>query len=93
MALREKVSLLFRLADEESAVASLGAIPGAEVIIAAKMNPGWPTAEEPRHRFDKELDEAPWRDTVVATIYLEDRVWHLLGWPKELRVVISPSPE
>ncbi len=90
MALQEKVSLLFRLVDEERAVASAGAIPGAEVIIGAKQNPRFPTVEEPRRRFDKELDDAPWRDAIAATIYLDDPVWELLGWPTELRVVISP---
>jgi hypothetical protein len=63
-----------------------------EVVITAKMNPGFPTAEEPRHRFDKELSEAPWRDTVGATIVLDDSAWERLRWPKELRVVISGAP-
>ena len=62
------------------------------VIIVAKLNPRFPTATQPQHRFDKELSEAPWRDTAGATILLDDLAWELLGWPKELRILISPAP-
>ncbi len=62
-----------------------------EVIVTAKLNPRFPTAEHPQRRFDKELTEPPWRDAIGATIKLDDPVWELLGWPKQLRVAISPA--
>lgn len=60
-----------------------------KIIIGLKRNPRYPTAEEPLHRFDKELGEAPWRDSVSATISLDDPAWELLRWPKRLRAVIG----
>lgn len=62
---------------------------GAEIIIVAKMNPRYPNPGEHRHRFDKTLSDVPWSQAVAATIYLDDPVWEVLGYPKELRVAIS----
>ncbi len=62
-----------------------------DITIELKQTPGYPTAEEPRHRFDKLLDDAPWRDSVSATIYLDDPAWEILGYPTTLKAVISET--
>lgn len=61
----------------------------ADIIIELKKNPEYPTAEEPKHRFDKALSDAPWTGTVEATIYVDDTAWEILGYPPNLTATIS----
>ena len=53
-----------------------------------KMNPGYPTAEEPKHRFDKDLFDSPWADVISGTIYLDDPAWEQIGCPSQLEVTL-----
>jgi len=62
---------------------------GSKLHIELKRNPGWPTPEESRRRFDKPLEESPWAGDVEATIYLDDPIWELLGYPEELTATIE----
>lgn len=61
-----------------------------EIYLELKHNPKFPTAEVPRHRFEKPLIEAPWSNAIEATIDLDDPAWELLGFPQRLRVTIAP---
>ncbi len=60
----------------------------AEIFIELKLNPDYPTAEEPKHRFDKRIEDVPWRGAIAVTIYLDDPAWELLGYPETLKAVI-----
>ena len=64
-------------------------VEAAEAYITLRRNPEWPTATDPRRRFDKPWVEAPWAGALEATIYLDDPVWELLGWAHELKVTIK----
>ena len=59
------------------------------LILELKLNPAYPMKDVPRHRFEKTLEESPWRGAATATIELDDPAWELLGWPKALQVHVS----
>ncbi len=60
-----------------------------DITIELRRNPDYPTPEEPKHRFDKLVDDAPWRESIAAVIYLDDPAFELLGYPTNLKAVIS----
>ncbi len=50
---------------------------------------GFPNKNNPRHRFEKNLEDGPWSETVSAIIELEDPAWEVIGYPYKLMVDIG----
>ncbi len=57
--------------------------------LSLKRGTSYPTAENPRQRFEKRLEDAPWRQSVSVSIELDDPAWEMLGYPQELTVEIG----
>ena len=58
------------------------------IVLTFTRDHTYPTFEEQVYRYEKPIAQAPWSETIAASITLAPEVWTLLGSPEHIRAVI-----
>lgn len=60
------------------------------IVVTVTRDPTYPRPDEQVYRYEKPKDQAPWSDTIAASMTFAPEVWELLGSPEHIRLVIRP---